>query len=88
MLSSVGKAGSRKSTWFNMKDPTQDKYISVDFSKLQGWKNIDKEVLVATQVNGNVQILEAKQVELTNCRKHNAYDEIKMQVRQQFRCDG
>ena len=54
MLSSVGKAGSRKSTWFNMKDPRQDKYISVDFSKLQGWKNIGKEVLMATQVNGNV----------------------------------
>ena len=33
---------------------------------------------MATQVNGNVQILEAKQVELANCRKHNAYDEIKM----------
>ena len=58
-----------------MKDVTQDKHISVDFSKIQGWKNTDKEILVATQVNVSVKILEAKQGELTNWRKHNVYDE-------------
>ena len=58
-----------------MKDLAQDKHVSVDFSKIQGQKNIDEEVLVATQVNDSVEILEAKQVELTNWRKCNVYDE-------------
>ena len=53
-----------------MKDLTQDKHISVDFSKIQGWKNIDEAVLVVTQVDESVEILEAKQIELTNWRKH------------------
>ena len=58
-----------------MKHLTQDKHISVDFSKIQGWKNIDEEVLVVTQVDESVEILEAKQIELTNWRKHNICDE-------------
>ena len=53
----------------------QDKHISVDFSKIQGWKKIDEDVLVATQVNDSLEILEAEQVELTYWRKHNVYDE-------------
>ena len=52
-----------------MKDITQDKHISVDFSKIHGWKSIDEEVLVATQANDNVEISEAMQVELTNWGK-------------------
>ena len=82
ILGRVGKAGSRNSTWFNVKDLTQHKHISVDFSKIQGWKNIGEQVLAATQVNGSVKILIAKKVELTNCRKHNVYDEMKMWVRE------
>ena len=53
----------------------QDKHISVDFSKIQGWKKIDEDALVATQVNDSVEILEAEQAELTYWRKHNVYDE-------------
>ena len=53
----------------------QDKHISVDFSKIQGWKKVDEDVLVATQVNDSVEILEAEQAELTYWRKHNVYDE-------------
>ena len=53
----------------------QDKHISVDFSKIQGWKKIDEDFLVATQVNDSLEILEAEQVELTYWRKHNVYDE-------------
>ena len=75
ILGRAGKTGGRNSTWFNVKDLTQDKHISVDFSKIQGWKNTDKEILVATQVNVSAEILEAKQGELTNWRKHNVYDE-------------
>ena len=75
VLGRAGKAGGKNSTWFNVKGLTQDKHVSVDSSKIEGWKNIDEEVLVATQVNDMVEILEAKQVELTNWRKHNVYDE-------------
>ena len=53
----------------------QDKHISVDFSKIQGWKKIDEDVLVATQVNDSVEISEAEQAELTYRRKHNVHDE-------------
>ena len=70
----LGRAGGRDSTWFNVKNLTQDKHESVNFSKIQGWKNI-KKTLVATQVNDSVEILEAKQTGLTNWRKHNVYDD-------------
>ena len=36
ILDRAGKTGVRNSTWFNVKDVTQDKHISVDFSKIQG----------------------------------------------------
>ena len=75
ILGRAGKAAGRKSTWFNVKGFTKNKNLSVDFSKIQAWKNIDKDVLVATQVNDSVKILEVKQEELTNWRKHNVYDE-------------
>ena len=55
-----------------MKDLTKDK--SVDFSKIQRWKNIVEVALVVTQVNDSVEILKAKQVKLTNWTKHNVYD--------------
>ena len=38
-------------------------------------EKIDEDVLVATQVNDSVEILEAEQAELTYWRKHNVYDE-------------
>ena len=38
----LGRAGGRDSTWFNVKNLTQDKHVSVNFSKIQGWKNIKK----------------------------------------------
>ena len=66
ILGRAGEADGRNSTWFNVKDLTQHKHVSVGFSKIQGWKNIDKKVVVATQVNDSVEILKAKQLELTN----------------------
>ena len=69
ILGRAGKAGGRNSASFDVKDITQDKHISVDFSKIHGWKSIDEEVLVATQANDNVEISEAMQVELTNWGK-------------------
>ena len=41
ILGRLGKAGGRNSALFNRKDLTQDKHISVDFSKIHGWKNIE-----------------------------------------------
>ena len=74
ILGRAGETGGRNTTWFNVKDLTEYKHICVDFSKIQEWKSIDEEVLVAAQVNDSVEILEAKQA-LTNWRKHNVYDE-------------
>ena len=73
--SRAGKAKGKNNYWFNVKDITQDENISTDFSKIKGWKNIE-EVLIATPLGNNVEILEAKQAELNNWVKHNVYDEV------------
>ena len=75
IISRTGKAKGKNNSWFNVKDITQDEHISIDFSKIKGWKNIEEEVLIATP-SGNVEILEAKQVELNSWVKHNVYDEV------------
>ena len=59
-----------------MKVLTQAKHISVDYSKINGWKNIEEEALIATQVDNNVEILGAKQPELTSWINH-VYEEVK-----------
>ena len=59
IISRARKVKGRNNSWFNVKDITQDKHISVDFSKIKGWKNIKEEMLIATP-SDNVEILEAK----------------------------
>ena len=75
IISRARKVKGRNNSWFNVKDITQDKHISVDFSKIKGWKNIKEEILIATP-SDNVEILEAKQAELNSWIKHNVYEEI------------
>ena len=41
----------------------KDELISIDFSKIKGWKNIEEEVSIAIPSDNNVRILEAKQAE-------------------------
>ena len=76
IISRARKVKGRNNSWFNVKDITQDKHISVDFSKIKGWKNIKEEILIATPSDNNVEILEAKQAELNSWIKHNVYEEI------------
>ena len=75
IISRARKVKGRNNSWFNVKDITQDKHISVDFSKIKGWKNIKEEILIATP-SDNVEILEAKQAELNSWIKHNVYEEV------------
>ena len=45
IISRAGKAKGENNSWFNVKDITQHEHISIDFSKIKGWKNIE-EVLI------------------------------------------
>ena len=76
IISRAEKANSKNNSWFNVKDITQDEHISIDLSKIKGWKNIEEEALIATPSDNNVEILEAKQAELNSWIKHNVYEEI------------
>ena len=75
IISRAGKAKDKNNSWFNVKDITQDEHISIDFSKIKGWKNIE-EILIATPSENNVEILEAKQGQLNSWIKHNVYEEV------------
>ena len=68
IISRAGKAKGKNNSWFNVKDITQDKHISVEFSKIKGWKNTE-EVLI-------VEILQAKQSEINSWVKHNLNEEV------------
>ena len=74
-ISRAGKAKGKNNSLFNVRDITQDEHISIDFSKIKGWKNIE-EVLIATQPDNNVEILEAIQAELNSWIRHNVYEEV------------
>ena len=63
VLGRAGKCKGKNKTWFNLKDITADKHISVDFNQIKGWKNLEEDVLIADS-SDNVEILEAKQAEL------------------------
>ena len=48
IISRAGKAKGKNNSWFNVKDITQNEHLSVDFTKIKGWKNIQEEVLIIT----------------------------------------
>ena len=43
----AGKSSGKNKTWFNLKDLTENKHLSVDFSQMKSWKNSEEEVLIA-----------------------------------------
>ena len=75
IIGRAGKAKGKNNSWFNVKDITQDKHISVEFSKIKGWKNTE-EVLIAISSDNNVAILQAKQSEINSWVKHNLNEEV------------
>ena len=44
VLGRAGKSNGKNKTQFNLKDLTNNKHLSVDFSQIKGWKNTEKEV--------------------------------------------
>ena len=42
---------------------------------MKGWKNSEKEVLIAVS-HDNIEILQAKEIELKNWITHNVYEEV------------
>ena len=74
VLRRAGQCSGKNKTWFNMMDATANNQTSVDFNQIKGWKKSEEEVLIADS-SDNVEILEAKQVELQNWTTHNVYEE-------------
>ena len=61
--------------WFNVKDLDDDSIKSVDSSEnINGWKNINKEVLLSKVER--FEITEAKLKELENWKNNNVYQEL------------
>ena len=76
VLGRAGKSNGKNKTWFNLKDLTNNKHLSVDFSQIKGWKNTEEKVLIADS-RDNMEILQAKPTELENWITHNVYEEVK-----------
>ena len=55
VLGRAGKCKGKNKAWFNFKGITADKHISVDFNRIKGWKNLEKDVLIADS-SDNVKI--------------------------------
>ena len=76
IISRAAKAKGKNNSWFTINYITRDEHISINFSKIKGWKNIEDEVLIVTPSDHNVEILEAKQTELNSWIKYNVYEEV------------
>ena len=70
----AGKSNGKNKTWFNLKDLTNNKHLSVDFSQIKGWKNTEEEVLIVDS-HDNIKILQVKETESKNWIIH-VYEEV------------
>ena len=75
VLGRAGKSNGKNKTWFNLKDLTINKHLSVDFSQIKGSKNTEKEFLIEDS-HDNIEILKTKETELKNWITHNFYEEV------------
>ena len=75
ILGKSGKSTGKNKTWLNIKNLQDNSHRSVDFSKIEGWKNIE-EVLITKHSDKSVDILKAKSVELENWKMHKVYEEV------------
>ena len=73
VLNRAGKATGRHKMWLNVEDVPQKDQKSVDFN-LAEWKFIDESVLFCGQ--DTHEIMEAKQKEIENLRKHGVFTEL------------
>ena len=80
ILGKAGKSTGRNKNWLNIKNLQDNSHQSVDFSKIEGWKNIEEqEVLIMQHSDKNIDILKAKSIELENLKTHKVYDEVENQ---------
>ena len=70
VLGKAGKSTGKNKTWLNIKNLQNNSHQSVDFSKIEGWKNIQEEVLITKHSNKNIDILKTKSIELENWKVH------------------
>ena len=77
LLDRAGKSTGKNRTWFNIKDLPEDKHISVNFSKIKIWRKINEKITLANWTDNNINVLQAKKVELQNWDKHKVYEEAK-----------
>ena len=74
VMSRVGKASGKNKYWFNVKDLDDFSIKNVYFENVNGWKNINEEVLLSKVER--FEITEAKLKELENWKNKNVYQEL------------
>ena len=76
VIGRAGKSTGKNKTWVNVKNLQDNSHQSVDFSKIEGWKNIEEEVLISKYSDINIDIIKAKSIELENWKTHNVYEVV------------
>ena len=56
--------------------------------KIEGWKNVEKDVSVNKHSYKNIEILNTKSVELENQKSHKVYQEVENTHSSLFQSDG
>lgn len=83
ILGKAGKSTGKNKAWFNIRNLQDNSNQGIDFSEIESWKNVEKEVSVNKHNDKNIEILNAKSVELENRKSHKVYQEVE-NTRQQF----
>ena len=76
VLSRAGKASGKNNAWFNLQNLDDNSFISVNFEVIEGWRNVDKEVLQNSAIEESFDVVEAKMMEFKNWQTHNVYEEV------------
>ena len=69
ILGKIVKSTGKNRNWFNVKNLKDNSHQSVDFSKIESWKNVE-EVLITKHSDKNIEILKAKSAELEKWKIH------------------
>ena len=72
-MTRAGKVSGKNCYWFNVKDLDDDSMKSVNFENINGWKNINEEVLLSEGERFGITAAKLKQLEHW---KNNVYQEL------------
>ena len=62
VLSKAEKASGKNNAWFNIQNLDDNSFKSVNFEVIEGWRNVEKEVLQSTAIEESFDVVEAKMI--------------------------